>query len=155
MDDRDLEKVIKTYNRQGWYPAPWAHHPEPIKAALRHFRMRPMIKECFRNCQAFVFRNMWSGLGLDVTYCEGWVVSSIPLEHAWLEYRGEPIDLTLRPGITREILQQRKYGAKDVACGIHRGWFGPLDPEWMASASPFAGAARVVEMINRAIGGSQ
>jgi len=153
-DVDQMEGIIRTYNRQGWYPVPWAHHPKPIKDALRRFGLRPMIKECFRNCQAFMFRNMLEGETLDLVYCEGWVQDLIPLEHAWLEYEGKLLDLTLRPdGGKHTILAYNTYGAKQVMAGMRRGWFGPLDPEAMANGSPWAeGFRRLAAHVEGAVG---
>jgi len=87
-----IEHVVATWNRQGWYPAPWSHHPQEVKDAIRQLGWRPKIKECYANCQRFALYS-----GLDVEYREGWVVSGIALEHAWLIYKGSILDLTLNP----------------------------------------------------------
>lgn len=90
---RDTDTVIQVWNRQGWYPAPWSHHPGAVKDAIRAMRWRPRIKECFYNCQMFLLNSGLEGL----EYHEGWAQTLIPVEHAWLVYKGERLDLTLGP----------------------------------------------------------
>jgi len=51
------------------------------------------IKECYRNAQTLSICNK------DIKYIEGWVEPTdipIPIEHAWNEYKGKIIDVTLK-----------------------------------------------------------
>jgi hypothetical protein len=85
------ERKIIEYMSRGYATVPWGHHPKAIRDELRRMGLRPMLKSCFRNCQAFALRTE-----LPVEYREGWVLSlGVPLEHAWLNYEGKIVDLTI------------------------------------------------------------
>lgn len=90
---RDAATVGDIYRRQGWYPAPWSHHPQEAKDAIRRMGWRPRIKECFYNSQYFLYNSGIKGL----EYHEGWIISVISMEHAWLVHEGQRLDLTLGP----------------------------------------------------------
>lgn len=102
------------YITRGFYPVRWAHHPPEIKAAIRAAHFRPLLKQCYRNCQLLMVYNDLLGLCLDLTYHEGWVLSVIPIEHAWLEYQGEVLELTLDDRKRVEYLQSTAYTLRDI-----------------------------------------
>jgi hypothetical protein len=94
--DNDLvNRRFEGWHARGFWPVRWAHHPIPIKDVIRTAGFRPLMKQCFRNCQLFALHNARLNLGLDVEYHEGWATSIIPFEHAWLVWRGKVVDLTL------------------------------------------------------------
>ena len=50
-------RIYEGIMRRGWYPARWAHHPQPIKDAIRFLRFRPQVKHCFANRQKLLLGN--------------------------------------------------------------------------------------------------
>jgi len=132
---RDLEQFIRVWDKQGWYPAKWAHHPPEVKRVFREHGWRPMKKECFRNAQRFVVDAQEHGL--DVEYREGWVISIIPIEHGWVQYRGEPLELTLDPGDGTQYLDSTGYTAADVLQNVlaHHAWC-QIDPRKLQLQHP-------------------
>jgi hypothetical protein len=91
----DIERRCIGYLARGFYPVRWAHHPREIKDAIRRIGFRPLMKQCYRNSQLLAISNEVLGLGLDLEYREGWGLSLTPIEHAWLFYKGEILDLTI------------------------------------------------------------
>jgi hypothetical protein len=87
--------MIQIYNRQGWYPVQWRHHPPEIHELIRTLRFRPQMKCCYMNSQRLLVGNHHLDLGLDLQYREGWIQTVIPIQHAWLLYNGQILDLTL------------------------------------------------------------
>ena len=138
---RHASKAHQVYTglmERGWYPAQWKHHPAPIKEAIRRFGWRPQVKQCFANCQRFILDNATTGPGLAVEYREGYVQTLIPIEHAWLIYEGEPLDLTLDPDIERVYLDSAGYSVADIRKRIvTAGSFGPVDQIALNKLSPF------------------
>lgn len=132
----DIDRVIEVFKRQGWYPVPWAHHPPVIKEAIRAARFRPQIKQCFANCQRLIIS--WHPVTDELVYREGWIISVIPMLHAWLEYRGQRIDLTLdRADGEVTYLESLAYDKAAVAVSVLRnGVFGPLDGKRLREIDP-------------------
>lgn len=93
----ELDHVIRVWNRQGWYPVPWRHHPQEIRELIRALKFRPQLKQCYANCQKLMLGNRHLRFNLDLQYREGWYCSVIPVQHAWLLYRGEILDPTIVP----------------------------------------------------------
>jgi hypothetical protein len=119
---------IEQWQERGWAPVRWAHHPPAIKDALRRIRMRPMIKQCYRNAQLFILRTCSEFDGLE--YREGIVISEqapIPIMHAWLGWQGEAIDLTLDDAVPviEWAVPLRELG-RTIAT---RGHYGPIRTE--------------------------
>jgi hypothetical protein len=76
---------------------------------------------------------------LDFEYHEGWVMSIIPIQHAWLVWRGRIIDLTLEPDDDRQYLSSIVYTADDIRKNLLRtGCWGPIDERELAKIGPFA-----------------
>lgn len=88
----DTDRRLDICTRLGWFPVPYAHHPKPIRNAIRRAGFRPAMKQCFANCQ----RLFLDAPELDLEYHEGYITSIIPMPHAWLLWEGQRIDLTLR-----------------------------------------------------------
>lgn len=137
---RDAQKLAETYFKQGYVNALWAHHPPEVKAAIREFGWRPQIKNCFMNSQQF-FLDCWRRkpeLFERLEYHEGYVVTILPLEHAWLKLDGEVLDLTLDPGIGREYLRSHTYGSEEVLKHVVKtGTWGPVSGYELGKLSPF------------------
>lgn len=130
---RTTDEVIRQLNQRGWAEALWAHHPPEVKAAIRSMGWRPQVKQCFANCQRFALARL-----LDVEYREGWVQTVIPLQHAWLVYRGEVLDLTLDPGRSAEYLRSYAVPLDEVALSAVRNRaYGPVRPKDLDGMSPF------------------
>lgn len=130
---RTTDDVIRQLNERGWAEALWAHHPPEVRAAIRSLGWRPQVKQCFANCQRFALARL-----LEVEYREGWVHTVIPIQHAWLVYRGEILDLTLDPGRDVEYLESYAVPLEEVAlAAVRRGFFGPIHPEDLARMGPF------------------
>ena len=123
MIPRDLERVIETYHKQGWYPVKWSHHPPEIKAALRAIGYRPRMKECYGNSQRLFLSDLLVG---DLEYVEGHAGNMVPVQHAWLLYEGEVLDLTLDNDTMRSDLVI-KYTREQVRKTLVRTeCFGPV-----------------------------
>ncbi len=66
---------------------------EVLMDALKHVsQFKPKIKECYRN--SYLLAGIGSKLGFQ--YCEGFAAGPIPVNHAWVDYNGLPIDITWR-----------------------------------------------------------
>lgn len=100
-----VDEQIAVYLRDGFCPAKTDHLPQKVREVLDEIGLIPGIKECFANCQRFVVDVALYGLPLDVEYREGYVMSILPIEHAWLVVDGEVVDLTLDPDREREYLR--------------------------------------------------
>ncbi|KKN68035.1 hypothetical protein LCGC14_0455910 [marine sediment metagenome] len=90
----DTNRRLNIFERRGWCPVRYAHHPKPIKDALRKLGLRPQIKQCFANSQRFFMGATW----LDLEYYEGYITTIIPMPHGWLLWEEQLIDLTLDYG---------------------------------------------------------
>ena len=131
MRAKDLKKRIETYRKKGWHPVPYAHHPPAIKEALRDLHMRPMMKECWRNSQQFFFDAIRTLELPGLEYYEGYATGVIPVEHAWLKYEGNVLDLTLKDDGKRQIIYGKShvYSWEEVREGIFRNrCWAPIDP---------------------------
>jgi len=97
---------------------------------LRRLRkhVRPKLKQCFANCQSALL-----SIDDNLTYCEGYVLSVIPIYHAWLILDGTLWDPTL------ELLPGHQpttyFGAtfpftvvESMMCA--RNTYGPLLDNW-------------------------
>jgi hypothetical protein len=85
------------------------------------------------NCQRFIL-----GSSLEVEYREGWVQTLIPMEHAWLIYKGEVLDLTLDPCRDVVYLDSHTASVLDIQLRMVRtGEYGPIFPRDLAELSPF------------------
>jgi hypothetical protein len=136
---RTSADIIAGINKRGWWPSPWAHHPPEIRAALRSQGWRPRVKQCFSNCQRFILGAIGTELEQHLEYREGWATVSIPMEHAWLLYKGEVMDMTLGPNAKVE------YG-ESLACTtaeiieviLMTQMYGIIKPRELAMIGPFA-----------------
>lgn len=132
----DLERKIESFNRRGWYPAKYSHHPKLIRDAIRLIGYRPQIKACFMNCQRFVLGVRRGGFDpalLRVRYHEGFAVALIVITHAWLEFDGEVIDLTLDPDRATRYLFSKQHDERAILRTLARNkYWGPVDEEWLA-----------------------
>lgn len=121
-----LDERIEHYRRRGWCPVPWRHQADRVRAAIRAARMVPQMKGCFANSARVVLRQDV----LPLTYCEGWVTSSlpIPIEHAWVE-DGDGVrhDLTLPVEDVRPLIWWRIPTPALRDALVWRGRFGPID----------------------------
>jgi len=126
------------YFKQGWCPVPWAHHPKPIKDALRYLRYRPQIKQCWSNCQRLFSENVVLGLGLELELREGYVMTMIPFAHCWLIYQGEILDLTLPPENRQlEYLDSYEVTYPELLESMYRtGSWGPTDRHRLGDLHP-------------------
>ena len=130
---------VHQYLTRGWAPAKWAHHPKEIKDAIRAMRWRPGIKMCWANSQIFLIAAR--ARGIETEYREGWCLCPVPVDHAWLIYKGKTLDLTLGPEEFGDGLIQ--YGPsyavsiKEVAAKvITRGVHSPILPDKLSSICP-------------------
>lgn len=147
-ESRELEKRISGYQLRGWYPAKWAHHPKPIKTALHLIGLRPQIKGCFANCQRFVLGENSLQLGLNVVYREGWAYNLIPFEHAWLEFEGSIVDLTLDNSRDRDTcyLDSTAYTVDQIRANLVRQRvFTPVDQRELARIRPIIDKILAIE----------
>lgn len=125
---------MEAIGARGWYPARWAHHPQPIKAAIRRLGWRPQVKHCWQNSQRLLLDNDAMGLGLGLGYREGWVTVTFDwgpftTEHGWLVYRGAVLDLTLPPEDDTQYYPVAIYDAQQVRqAAVSRGWWGRVSP---------------------------
>lgn len=130
----DVDRKIRTWQKMGWCPVRYAHLPKPIKDSIREIGFRPQMKQCYANCQRFVIHTNLEG----VEYHEGWVMSIIPIEHAWLTWNGQVIDLTLEPDGKHEYLDSTAYTREEIIRSLwHTGCFGPVDHFKLAELSPY------------------
>lgn len=133
MTKRTSDDVYHQLRARGWAPALWAHHPPEVKEVFHRQGWLPLVKQCFANCQRFVLH-----AGLDVEYREGYVLTVIPMVHAWLIYKGEVLDLTLDPN--REIQYLASYTVfydEILSHVIETERYGPVHPHDLDELSPF------------------
>ena len=67
-----------------------SHEALIIKKALKRIGFIPEKKKCFYNAQMLALTDN-SG---QIKYCEGYALSIIPLNHAWIEINGKVVDVT-------------------------------------------------------------
>ena len=122
MDPEDVDRRIDILERMGWCPLPFAHQPPPVKAAIHAARMRPQLKQCFRNAQMLMLMQEQ----VPLRYVEGVVVGLIPLKHAWnLLEDGTRVDITLP--IDYEVAESYEVAREEVLARIiERETFGPI-----------------------------
>ena len=105
---------------------------------------RPQVKQCFMNCQRFILEGL-----LEVEYREGWVQTLIPMEHAWLIYKGKVLDLTLNSSRDVVYLNSHVAHVLDIQLQMVRtGRFGPVFPEDLAELSPFREGMLALQKFN-------
>jgi len=141
----DTDRRVRCFLRRGWCPVPWAHHPKPIRDALRAMGWRPKMKGCWQNAQRFACEAPRHGI--EVEYREGYCQGIIPFDHGWLMYEGEVLDLTLTPADVREYTYLDSYAVSraEVLLALHgHECWGPVYPERLAKLSPFAAAFEAV-----------
>tara|TARA_Y100000310_G_C20694583_1_gene824645 strand:- start:1194 stop:1664 length:471 start_codon:yes stop_codon:yes gene_type:complete len=127
---------VAYYKANGWCPVPWAHHCEEVKDELRRMKLRPRLKDCWKNSQEFF---LFTELG-GVTYHEGICVLKNPesvagarglIDHAWLRYEGEMLDLTTQ---NLKPLTERIFKWADVSeAYATRKFVAPVDDEALKS----------------------
>ncbi len=146
MTKRTSDDVYRQLWARGWAPALWAHHPPEVREVFHRQGWRPLVKQCFANCQRFALNT-----GLDVEYREGWVVILIPMAHAWLIYKGEVLDLTL--DLNQEVQYLDSYAVsydEILTYVIETGSYGPVRPRNLNNLSPFyAGFQKLREMAKK------
>lgn len=131
---RTVDDIYHQIRARGWAPALWAHHPPEVKRAITTMGWRPQVKQCFMNCQRFIL----GGHGLEVEYREGYVQTLIPMEHAWLIYKGEVLELTLDPNKEISYLDSHTASILDIQMNMAiTGSYGPVFPRDLAELSPF------------------
>lgn len=135
----ELDEKMDHYMKYGWAPASQDHLPDVIQNALGEMGLEPRIKECFANSQRFVLDCQRYGLDLDVEYHEGWVLTIIPIEHAWLMWEGEVLDLTLGPEKGVRYLESRTYTREEIIENmVETHMYTPLtEPQEFYSMSPW------------------
>lgn len=107
-DEHITSKRSAVFIRYGQCPLPIKHLPREIQQALRIARMRPLFKECFRNCQLLILSLMGVPSNPDaarilskLSYCEGEVCrkDGLSFDHGWFLYQTENgqviLDITL------------------------------------------------------------
>lgn len=120
----DTARKIQQYLKNGWAPVGYKHQPPKVQMAIRAARFRPGIKECFRNSQHLLLGQSL----VEFVYVEGVVKASVPLpiQHAWLQLDGEPVDVTLRVG-EYEVVYSHTVPKEEVRQSIlGRGLYGPI-----------------------------
>ena len=114
---------------RGFAVVPWAHHPPEVKAAIRASGRRPMVKQCYANCQAFLL-GLPAAMRGRFQYREGrcrWREATFT--HAWLLFDGAVLDLTL-PSEEITYLESRTADCEEIAhAGMQRRRWGPLFPD--------------------------
>lgn len=117
----------------------WAHHPQEIKNAMKHFGFHPKQKQCFANCQRFfnMCHNSGHPLAKEIEYREGWILSvSFHFEHAWLIYKGEVLDLTVQ-GDDIIYLKSTSYTLEQIRDNmINTGLYTPVSKRALQENSP-------------------
>ena len=126
------ENLVQTYFKQGWVPVRWSHHPKAVRDAIRRVGMRPMLKQCFLNCQKLLMMS-----DLEAEYREGWATRAIPIMHSWLVYDGEIVDLTITDKSLRYLDSYAVPKEQISRVVFGRGYWGVIDGERMASISPY------------------
>ena len=112
----DTNRRIDIFKRRGWCPVRYAHHPKPIKDALRKLGIRPQMKQCFSNCQRLFMGARW----LDLEYHEGYITTIIPMPHGWLLWEEQLIDLTLPSDREIEYHGSTAYTRDEVQLNMAR-----------------------------------
>lgn len=131
------DRRVDCYVKRGWCPVPWAHHPEPIKRAIRAMGWRPQMKQCFANSQRFALYA--DRHGIEVEYREGYASGLIPFEHAWLMFEGRVLDLTIEPDGAVEYLKSYAVPTATILQHVVRTeTFSPIDPRRLWQCNPFA-----------------
>ena len=152
MTWRTTDDVYRQIRARGWAPALWAHHPPEVKRAIWFMGWRPQVKQCFANCQRFLLGTQSLGLNLEVEYREGWIQTLIPMEHAWLIYKGEVLDLTLDPHRDVEYLYSHTASPDQILARIYQTKeYGPLYPRVMAKSNPVFEAIQTFEAMVRVL----
>jgi hypothetical protein len=147
---RNLDRVIQIYNRQGWYPVPWRHHPPEIRALIRALGFRPQLKGCYMNSQRLFVGNLHLATGLDLEYREGWVQTIIPIQHSWLLYKGEILDLTLDSHGVQYLESVGIPLARVLAHMVRTGNYGPvLSEQEYYEIGPFRGLWEKLNELNQ------
>lgn len=135
----DLDTKIHLFSTRGWCPVRWAHHPEPIKQLLRDTGIRPKMKGCYENCQRVMLS--LHPLVEELTYCEGYITTFLLLDHAWLRYKGEIVDLTLEAPRERSIVypvEYVQYTPREIRRALFStGYYQPVDERRLAEVSPY------------------
>ena len=148
---RDVNKVCEGLARNGWYPAQWAHHPEPVRALIRACGFRPQVKQCYMNCQKLVVFNWLHGSPLELEYREGWCQTLIPFEHAWLRYEGKELDLPLDEDNSRKYLKNYSVPVQEIMRYHYKsGIFGVVRQDKLVKISPFYEAIQQLEKFRQA-----
>ncbi|RLB44655.1 MAG: hypothetical protein DRH30_00825 [Deltaproteobacteria bacterium] len=119
------DKKIELFRKQGWCPVKWAHHPQAIKDLFRKGRFVPKMKACFENAAKLVLASRGTEHEGRVVYVEGHLMlyGYIPIHHAWIEFDGKEIDVTLNNGdelvaagrielfdLNKALLQTKRWG---------------------------------------------
>lgn len=141
----DLTRIRDVFDKQGWYPARWSHHPKEIRDALKAMRYRPRIKSCWQNSQVFFLRcnlELQNPIAKNLFYCEGWIDTvGVPMEHAWLLYKDEILDLTLAENDRRKVVYigcGLTYTVDEVLAHLRESkFYSPVDKRKLLSVSPF------------------
>ena len=101
-------KVAQRFRKHGYVAVKWGHHPDAVRDIIKREHFRPKLKSCFENCARLIIGALRFNYAQYFTYCEGWIeADGLPMQHAWLLYKGEIVDLTL-------------VGRDDVTYGEHR-----------------------------------
>ena len=131
--EEEVARRCELFERQGWFPVRWAHHPEPVKQVFRLAGFRPMGKMCFRNAQKFVIahdRLAHSGRIAPIdglTYVEGIAFGVIPFVHGWIRIGDVDVDLTL-DGPTKQTTEHAyAVSMHEVYRSCARGFYQPVD----------------------------
>lgn len=124
---RMAEEKLAKYNKNGWLPVPYNHHPEPVRRAIKAAHLRPAMKQCYQNSQ----RLMVCQNEVKFKYYEGLVGSIIPLQHAWLELDGKIVDVTLDKPL--EVLARYECSAEEIRLHmIQTRTYGPVHEDRLA-----------------------
>lgn len=131
---RDLVEtklIIQRIIDNGYAPAPWAHHPQKVKDAIRKARMRPGFQMCWYNCQSLIFRAR-----LDAEYYEGWLLAAIlPVAHCWLMVDSVIVDFTAP---TESSYVGYPISREDMMAGVIRNkGYCPINADRINRISPF------------------
>jgi hypothetical protein len=133
-----VDEQITIYLRDGFCPARTDHLPKKVQDILDEIGLVPGIKECFANCQRFAIDVDRYQLPLDVEYREGYVISIIPIEHAWLMVDGETVDLTLDPDREHEHLRSYAVPVDEIRTNMLKTRsYCAVRPRELVKLSPF------------------
>lgn len=78
------------------------------------------IKECYYNAQRYAL------FYADLTYVEGFVWPAsipIPVDHAWVEYNGAVVEVTLRPEDTHDVMIRTREGGLIIPTVGSKQWY--------------------------------